>query len=333
MTETPIAFEFDAETLATVGWPTSPGAPTTAHPHTDRAGGGTLNYAVQFGRSTSTGSSGSARTPPSPQVARRCRPREPAYMHSFGLTERWLVLAEFPIVVNPSCSLLSRAAVHRELPLEARARHEATLIDLSTGGRRALRDRSVLRLPPLNAYEEGGSWSSTCARSPMRASSRPLPRAAPAGKPMARPRSALPDPPWCRLGRRERQLDEGFDLPRINYVRCNERPYRYAWGAGGRRVGLVRSDGQGDVPDGRRPLGRATAATGRAARRRARRRRPRTTAALLSVVLDAARPPRSCSFSTPPRLASSPAPRPRTTPVRLPRPVRGRFSVSDAERS
>src|SRR5258708_38650783 len=26
---------------------------------------------------------------------------EPAYMHSFALTDRWLVLAEFPFVVNP----------------------------------------------------------------------------------------------------------------------------------------------------------------------------------------------------------------------------------------
>jgi carotenoid cleavage dioxygenase-like enzyme len=30
----------------------------------------------------------------------------------------------------------------------------------------------------------------------------------------------------------ERLVDEGLDLPRINYGRCNERPYRYAWGVG-----------------------------------------------------------------------------------------------------
>jgi beta,beta-carotene 9',10'-dioxygenase len=27
-------------------------------------------------------------------------------------------------------------------------------------------------------------------------------------------------------------LEQGFDLPRISYGRCNERPYRYAWGGG-----------------------------------------------------------------------------------------------------
>jgi carotenoid cleavage dioxygenase-like enzyme len=30
----------------------------------------------------------------------------------------------------------------------------------------------------------------------------------------------------------ERLIEESLDLPRINYARCNERPYRYAWGIG-----------------------------------------------------------------------------------------------------
>ena len=29
-------------------------------------------------------------------------------------------------------------------------------------------------------------------------------------------------------------LDESLELPRINYMRCNERPYRYVWGVGSR---------------------------------------------------------------------------------------------------
>ncbi len=31
---------------------------------------------------------------------------------------------------------------------------------------------------------------------------------------------------------RERLVDEAIDLPRINYGRCSERPYRYLWGSG-----------------------------------------------------------------------------------------------------
>ena len=42
-----------------------------------------------------------ARRERSPRCSPRKAVREPAYMHSFGLTPRWLVLAEFPFVVNP----------------------------------------------------------------------------------------------------------------------------------------------------------------------------------------------------------------------------------------
>jgi carotenoid cleavage dioxygenase-like enzyme len=30
----------------------------------------------------------------------------------------------------------------------------------------------------------------------------------------------------------QRLVEDGFDLPRINYGRCNERPYRFVWGVG-----------------------------------------------------------------------------------------------------
>ena len=60
--------------------------------------------------------------------------REPAYMHSFGLTERWFVLAEFPFVVNPLRLALSgrpyienyrwkpelRHAIHADRPRDRR---------------------------------------------------------------------------------------------------------------------------------------------------------------------------------------------------------------------
>ena len=40
----------------------------------------------------------------------------------------------------------------------------------------------------------------------------------------------------------EKLFDQGFDLPRINYRRCNERPYRYVWGVGTDGAGLLRPD-------------------------------------------------------------------------------------------
>ena len=88
----------------------------------------------------------------------------------------------------------------------------------------------------------------------------------------------------------ERLIDEPIELPRINYGRCNERPYRYVWGVGaGERLarpdreGRRRSSGTLDVwsrtgcfpgepvfvaaPDGR-GRGRGRPALGRVRRRR-----------------------------------------------------------------
>ena len=126
-----------------------------------------------------------------------------------------------------------------------------------------------------------------------------------AGKPIAR-RDADPLPPaaWTTArSRSERLAEEDLELPRINYGRCNERPYRYVWGIGDGPSGwlerIVKVDierrhdaslvgarllpGRAGVRGAtrRRGRGRRRAAVGRARRRRgtlvparARRGRP-----------------------------------------------------------
>src|SRR5947209_2308604 len=94
MTETPLPVQFDARTLhaAEVRPYTVPGQLSTAHPHADRASGAMLNYAAQLGPRSSYRF---FEVPPTDPGARPSKPRvigslpvrEPAYMHSFGLTE------------------------------------------------------------------------------------------------------------------------------------------------------------------------------------------------------------------------------------------------------
>jgi carotenoid cleavage dioxygenase-like enzyme len=101
MTETPIPVEFDPRTLAALGHAgTAPGQITTAHPHHDRERGEAVNYAAHLGaRSTyrvfTTDAQGARHTVAKVPV------KEPSYMHSFGMTERYAVLVEFPLQVNP----------------------------------------------------------------------------------------------------------------------------------------------------------------------------------------------------------------------------------------
>ncbi len=113
LAETPIQVQFDAETLRTVGvvgWDTSTfGRMTTVHPHIDEARHEAINLVTRFGavscyvfRRVDSSDPTHVR---SATVATR-RVREPAYIHSFGMSEKHLVIAEFPLVVNPMALLL-----------------------------------------------------------------------------------------------------------------------------------------------------------------------------------------------------------------------------------
>ncbi len=90
-------------------------------------------------------------------------------MHSFGLTERWLVLAEFPFVVNPLDAGAVGAPVHRELPLEARARHALHADRPLAAGEVAgeLQTEACFAFHHVNAFERRRArWWSTCAPTP-----------------------------------------------------------------------------------------------------------------------------------------------------------------------
>jgi beta,beta-carotene 9',10'-dioxygenase len=112
MTETPLSVAFDAETLETVGvtdFEDDIGfAGTTAHPHHDPARKVGVNHLIEYGRKTNY----SFVLVPDESPLRRQRLSrtavdEPAYIHSFGMTDNYLILAEFPYLVSPWRLLLS----------------------------------------------------------------------------------------------------------------------------------------------------------------------------------------------------------------------------------
>ncbi len=113
LAETPIQVQFDAQTLRTVGvvgWDTSTfGRMTTVHPHLDEARHEAINLVTRFGAASQyvfrRVDTGDPSRVSSTTLATR-RVREPAYLHSFGMSARHLVIAEFPLVVNPMSLLL-----------------------------------------------------------------------------------------------------------------------------------------------------------------------------------------------------------------------------------
>ncbi len=236
MTETPIPVEFDGETLATAGVAYEvPGMLTTAHPHLDRPSGGMLNYAAKLGPRNQYRFFLVGPGTDQPEVIASLPVREPAYMHSFGLTERWIVLAENPFVVNTLRLAFSGRPYIENYRWKPELGTRFTLLDRSTG--EALgpcETEPFFCFHHVNAYQEDGSVVADLST---------FPDAGPvqdlyldrlrAGRPIPAPQLRR-----CRIsvesGSIETELltDEGLDLPRINYGRCNERPYRYVWGTG-----------------------------------------------------------------------------------------------------
>ena len=113
LAETPIQVEFDPETLRTVGvtgWDTSNfGRMTTVHPHLDEERHEAINLVTRYGAISNYVFRRVDTTDPGllegTTVATRTV-REPSYIHSFGMSERYLLLVEFPLVVNPISLLL-----------------------------------------------------------------------------------------------------------------------------------------------------------------------------------------------------------------------------------
>ncbi len=237
MTETPIPIEFDAETLETAGVAYDvPGMLTTAHPHLDRASGGMLNYAAKLGPRNRYRFFLLRPDAERPEVVAELPVDKPAYMHSFGLTENYIVLAEFPFVVNPFKLAGGRKPYIENYEWKPERGTRITLIDRDSGDARGpfITD-PFFAFHHVNAFErDDGEVVIDMATYPdasligdlyldrLRAG-----RGIPGGE-LRRVRIR----PSEQAISSETLLDEDIELCRINYGRCHERPYRYVWGTG-----------------------------------------------------------------------------------------------------
>ena len=237
MTETPIPVQFDSETLAAAGVAYEvPGQLTTAHPHRERGSGAILNFTAHLGpRSEYRFFRLAPDAAASPTAMARSTVREPGYTHSFGLTPRWLVLAELPFVVAPARLALSGRPYIENYRWRPERGLRFHLYDRATGahhGPFATEPRFVFH--HVNAYEEGDEVVVDMCTFPDAGIVEDLYlQRLRDGGPVAPPalERYLIAPTTGAVTVR-RLADEPLELPRINYARVNEQPYRYAWGAG-----------------------------------------------------------------------------------------------------
>ncbi len=124
MTETPMPIEFDPDTLETIGHLEHADGlrahVTTAHPHHDPERDELVNYVARFSRVSEYLLYGLPANGSKRRVIAKLPVERPAYMHAFGMSGRYLILAEYPLRANPLKLALVGQAVHRELRLGRR---------------------------------------------------------------------------------------------------------------------------------------------------------------------------------------------------------------------
>jgi carotenoid cleavage dioxygenase-like enzyme len=152
MTEIPLPVRFDPATLRSLGAlgavPPA-GRLGTAHPHTTRSGR-SVAYEVEL-------------VPPSAYVVKtggrevaRIPVAKPAYMHSFAMTERHVVLAEAPLTVDPLEAVTNWQPFIRNYRWDGSQPARLHVVSLATG-----RVRATLETDPffafhhVNAFDDG----------------------------------------------------------------------------------------------------------------------------------------------------------------------------------
>jgi len=246
MTETPLPVAFDPETLDALGVAYKPpGLHATAHPHADRDTGELLAYVTHFGPRSEYRLYGQRDRTHQRRIGSH-RVAEPSYMHSFALTERYMILATFPLVVNPLQLALSGRPFIENYRWKPELGTTFLVFDRNDGGLvRTVKAEPCFCFHHINAFERGSEIlidmatyedaSIIDALFVDRVRSEP-----PSGSELARTvrYRIAPDRDEAI---EEKLSDASVELPQIDYGERNGRPYRYLYGIGDHQ--------DGDSPD------------------------------------------------------------------------------------
>ena len=239
MTETPMPIAFDPETLATAGHleyaDKLKAHVTTAHPHHDRERDELVNYHAYFSRVSKYVLYGLPADSSARRVIAELPVKEPSYMHSFGMSERYLILAEYPLRVNPLKLAFSGKPFIQNYTWRPSEPAVFQVIDRATGRLRGSYETDAFFcFHHVNAFERDGELLVD-----LIAYDDPgIIDALYLGP--EEPRGPIPATELRRYAidldggtvRAEKLADvDRVELPRIDYGRRNTRPYRYVYGA------------------------------------------------------------------------------------------------------
>ncbi len=246
LTEIPLPVRFDPETLETLGvldyadalpkdscW-------ESAHPHTDPNTQQAVNYLIHYGRESKYviyTLKDTARVP-----FAEIPVAEPSYMHSFSLTDNYIILTQYPLIVKPLNFLLSGKPFIDNFTWHPEKGTEILVIERSSGKVicRAVTD-PFFAFHHANAFESEGKVSADIVCYPDASIVMGLGRYyRPAV--MAASEDVVYDQKLCRFTidlatsevQREKLYHEPMEFPRIN-GRFDGKHYQYLYLADIRR--------------------------------------------------------------------------------------------------
>jgi beta,beta-carotene 9',10'-dioxygenase len=235
MTEGPVPVAFDSDTLETAGVAyRPPGDHVTAHPHHDPERRELLAYATRFGPRSSYRIYAQRDRDTQRVIAKR-PVRHPAYMHSFAMTERYVVLTEQPLVVDPFEFLLRGRPFIDNFRWKPEQGTRFLVWDRHSGDfTGSFETDAFFCFHHANAFERSGELVVDLVAFPDPAIIHQFDMAG------LRDGDAQLSRPELRRFRIDlgsgKVVGEGalvpdaLELPRIDYARRNGRPYRYVYG-------------------------------------------------------------------------------------------------------
>lgn len=240
LTETPLPIAFDAKTLETLGVAgyddTSKSHLTTAHPHYDFDNKEHINYFTHFSRRSAYHIYHVANGTMKRDITAIVPVGEPGYMHSFGMTQKYAVLAEYPLVVNPLKLLLSGKPFIENFVWKPEQGTRFIVIERHTGKLIGnYMTKAFFAFHHINAFEDGNTIVIDISSYPDASIINSLYLDVLRGiadKPIVsagefrRYRISLENP----AVNYEVISQDAIELPRINYECNNAKPYRFAYG-------------------------------------------------------------------------------------------------------
>lgn len=161
LTEVPLPVIFDPQTLETLGAfsfadSLPQGQWESAHSLRDPIAGETVNYCIEFGRKSSYLIWKMKDHESRRELIAKIPVERPAYMHSFALTEHYVVLAEFPFVVNPLDLLQRKKPFIFNYKWEPQKGTAFYIIERASGKVTAIHGEPFFAFHHVNAFDREG---------------------------------------------------------------------------------------------------------------------------------------------------------------------------------